>query len=32
MSHLAPELVERIVRTNAIELLGLTPEGLWAGA
>ncbi|MFD8993687.1 amidohydrolase family protein [Streptomyces abikoensis] len=32
MAHLAPEVVERVVRGNAIELLGLTPEGLWAGA
>jgi hypothetical protein len=29
MGHLAPDVVERIVRGNAIELLGLTPEGLW---
>jgi hypothetical protein len=25
-------VVERIVRGNAIELLGLTAEGLWPGA
>jgi hypothetical protein len=31
MGHLAPEVVERIVRGNAIELLGLTPDGLWDG-
>lgn len=31
MGHLAPDVVERIVRGNAIELLGLTAEGLWAG-
>ena len=29
MGHLAPDVVERIVRGNAIDLLGLTPEGLW---
>ncbi|MCC2278321.1 amidohydrolase [Streptomyces sp. ET3-23] len=32
MGHLTPDVVERIVRGNAIELLGLTPDGLWAGA
>ena len=31
MGHLAPDVVDRIVRGNAIELLGLTKEGLWAG-
>ncbi|MEV4433924.1 amidohydrolase family protein [Streptomyces sp. NPDC049585] len=31
MAHLPREAVERLVRGNAIELLGLTPEGLWAG-
>ncbi|GAU67483.1 putative hydrolase [Streptomyces sp. NBRC 110611] len=31
MGHLAPDVVERIVRGNAIDLLGLTEEGLWAG-
>ncbi|NUT29698.1 MAG: amidohydrolase family protein, partial [Streptomyces sp.] len=31
MGHLAPEVVERIVRGNAIELLGLTPDGRWDG-
>ncbi|MGA4951519.1 amidohydrolase family protein [Streptomyces lydicamycinicus] len=29
MGHLAPDVVERIVRGNAISLLGLTGEGLW---
>lgn len=29
MGHLAPDVVERIVRGNAIDLLGLTPDGLW---
>lgn len=32
MGHLDPDVVDRIVRRNAIELLGLTKEGLWAGA
>jgi hypothetical protein len=32
MGHLDPEVVERIVRRNAIELLGLTDDGLWDGA
>ncbi|RLU78123.1 amidohydrolase [Streptomyces griseocarneus] len=32
MAHLSPDVVERVVRGNAIELLGLTEEGLWAGA
>ncbi|NEC93371.1 amidohydrolase family protein, partial [Streptomyces sp. SID12501] len=31
MGHLDPDVVDRIVRGNAIDLLGLTPEGLWAG-
>jgi hypothetical protein len=31
MGHLDPDVVDRIVRRNAIELLGLTEEGLWAG-
>ena len=31
MGHLAPDVVERIVRGNAIELLGLTADGLWRG-
>jgi hypothetical protein len=31
MGHLEPDVVERIVRGNAIELLGLTAEGLWPG-
>ena len=31
MGHLAPDVVERIVRGNAIELLGLRPDGLWEG-
>ncbi len=30
MGHLDPEVVERIVRGNAIELLGLTADGLWS--
>ncbi|MFC5721744.1 amidohydrolase family protein [Streptomyces gamaensis] len=32
MAHLAPEVTERIVRGNAIALLGLTEDGLWPGA
>ncbi|WP_419995803.1 amidohydrolase family protein [Streptomyces boninensis] len=32
MGHLAPDVIERIVRGNAIDLLGLTAEGLWAGS
>ncbi|CAM5483880.1 Amidohydrolase OS=Streptomyces microflavus OX=1919 GN=Smic_47620 PE=4 SV=1 [Streptomyces microflavus] len=32
MGHLAPDVVDRIVRGNAIDLLGLTDDGLWAGA
>ncbi|NEE47413.1 amidohydrolase family protein, partial [Streptomyces sp. SID8455] len=32
MGHLAPDVVDRIVRGNAIDLLGLTEDGLWAGA
>jgi hypothetical protein len=31
MGHLDADVVERIVRGNAIDLLGLTPDGLWAG-
>jgi hypothetical protein len=31
MGHLAPDVVERIVRGNAIDLLGLTKDGLWDG-
>jgi hypothetical protein len=31
MGHLAPDVVDRIVRRNAIDLLGLTADGLWAG-
>ncbi|WP_037575122.1 amidohydrolase family protein [Phaeacidiphilus oryzae] len=31
MGHLPPETVSRLVRDNAIDLLVLTPEGLWAG-
>jgi predicted TIM-barrel fold metal-dependent hydrolase len=31
MGHLDADAVERIVRGNAIELLGLTSDGLWAG-
>lgn len=30
MGHLDAAVVERIVRGNAIELLQLTPEGLWS--
>lgn len=29
MGHLAADVVDRIVRRNAIELLGLTADGLW---
>lgn len=32
MGHLPPDVVDRIVRGNAIDLLGLTEDGLWAGA
>jgi predicted TIM-barrel fold metal-dependent hydrolase len=32
MGHLDADVVERIVRGNAIDLLGLTPEGLWSGS
>ena len=32
MKHLDPETVEKLVRGNAITMLGLTPEGLWAGS
>jgi predicted TIM-barrel fold metal-dependent hydrolase len=31
MGHLEADVVERIVRRNAIELLGLTDDGLWDG-
>jgi hypothetical protein len=31
MGHLDAEVVERIVQGNAIELLGLTGDGLWPG-
>lgn len=31
MGHLSPDVVDRIVRGNAIDLLGLTADGLWAG-
>jgi predicted TIM-barrel fold metal-dependent hydrolase len=31
MGHLDPDVVDRIVRRNAIDLLGLTEDGLWAG-
>lgn len=31
MGHLDPDVVDRIVRRNAIDLLGLTADGLWAG-
>ncbi|MFG2468988.1 amidohydrolase family protein [Streptomyces canus] len=31
MGHLDADVVERIVRGNAIDLLGLTPDGLWDG-
>jgi len=31
MGHLDADVVERIVRRNAIDLLGLTEDGLWAG-
>ncbi|MEN3586214.1 amidohydrolase family protein [Streptomyces sp. ZYX-F-203] len=32
MGHLDADTVRRIVRGNAVDLLGLTPEGLWGGA
>ncbi|MFC1409238.1 amidohydrolase family protein [Streptacidiphilus sp. N1-12] len=32
MGHLEPEVVEQLVRGNAIQLLDLTPEGLWKGS
>jgi hypothetical protein len=31
MGHLPQDVVERIVAGNAIDLLGLTDDGLWAG-
>lgn len=31
MGHLDADVVDRIVRRNAIDLLGLTDDGLWAG-
>jgi hypothetical protein len=32
MGHLEADVVEQLVRGNAIRLLDLTPEGLWKGA
>jgi hypothetical protein len=31
MKHLERDVVEKIVRGNAITMLSLTPEGRWAG-